>query len=538
MNTNRYYQEAFSKIDRCLTERMRAFRNPALVMALTDRESMVRASAYGVASLETKEPVRRDHLFPIGSVGKVFTAVAVLQAREKGLLKLRVPVVNYLPWFQVQSTYEPITIHHLLTHSSGLPRGTDFSPDPRAEVYALRNVTTGFAPGKHFHYSDLGYKILGLVLETVIGKPYAEVIQEQILNPLEMNSTSAVTTSSLRPLMASGYRYLFDDRPGHFGQPVVPAAWLETNSGDGCIVSTAEDMAKFARMILNEGEGPNGRLIAKESYLKLVHPMIEEDGETYGYGMYLFEDEGYQIAGHGGDVPGYQAYMWLDITNSIGSVVLMSEPYVPRASFLTLEYLRDAYLGHRLPDTPPLPDFTHIKNPSEYAGIYRSNSHTLIFRAEGYHLVMIAGDDRVILEDRGSDRFYADHPDWNLFLIQFGRSAGGEVVEATYGPRWFAHEQYIGPEERAASPEWEIYCGHYRSHNPWETNFRIFQRNGSLYYCSADSNEEVLIPLQDGSFRIGEEEYIPERLRFDQVVQGKAFRALRSGCPYYRFFTP
>lgn len=538
MNVNRFYQEAFSRLERCLLERMQAFRTPALVMALTDRDSSVRVSSFGLASLETKEPVRRDHLFPIGSVGKVFTAVAILRAREEGLLKLRAPVTDYLPWFEVQSPYEPITVHHLLTHTSGLPRGTDFSPDPRAEVYSLRTQSAGFAPGKHFSYSDVGYKILGLILEKVTGKSYGEVIREKILAPLQMENTYAVTTSSLRPCMASGYRYLYDDRPNHVGQPIVPATWLETNSGDGCIVSTAEDVARFARMILNEGEGPDGPVISKESYQKLVSPRIDEDGEAYGYGLYLFEDDGYQIAGHGGDVPGYQAYMWLDISNGIGSVVLMSEPYTPRASFLTLDYLRAAFLGHRLPDAPPLPDFTHIKDPAEYAGVYRGPKLTMILKAEGHHLVMACGEHEVILEDHGSDRFYANHPNWNLFFIQFGRSAAGQVIEAFYGPLWLTNEQYCGSEVFPASPEWEVFCGHYRSHNPWETNFRIFQRKGNLYYCGADGNEEVLVPLGGDTFRIGEDESIPERITFDQVVEGKALRALRSGCPYYRFFTP
>jgi len=535
---NRYYQEAFTRLDRCLLERMQAFHTPALVMALTDRDKSVRVSSFGFANLETKEPLRRDHLFPIGSVGKAFTAVAVLQACEAGLLKLRAPVTDYLPWFEVQSPFEPITIHHLLTHSSGLPRGTDFSPDPRAEVYSLRNARVGFAPGKHFCYSDAGYKVLGLVLEKVTGKHYDELIREKILIPLEMKDTYAVTSSSLRPCMASGYRYLYDDRPGQVGQPIVPAAWVETNSGDGCIVSTADDMAKFARMMLNEGAGPNEQVLSEQSYRKLVAPMIEDEGETYGYGFYLFEDDGYQIAGHGGDVPGYEAYMWLDLTNGIGSVVLMSEPYTPRASFLILEFFRAAYLGHQLPDAPPLPDFTHIKDPAEYAGTYQSEDCTMILEANEHHLMMICGEQQVVLEDRGSGSFSANHPDWNLFLIQFGRSEKGEVIEANYGPKWFVNQRYQGPKTFPISAEWEVFCGHYRSHNPWETNFRIFQRKGHLYYCAADGDEEVLVPNADGSFRIGEDEYVPEWITFDQVVEGKALRAMRSGCPYYRFFTP
>ncbi|HEX9019540.1 MAG TPA: serine hydrolase domain-containing protein [Anaerolineaceae bacterium] len=534
----RKFQEAFQQLDECLAGRMKEFHTPALVMALTDRSRSLHVTALGFAQLETQTPVRPDHLFPIGSVGKSFTAIATLQASEAGLLNLRAPVKEYLPWFEVQSSFEPITIHHLLTHSSGLPRGTDFSPDPRSEVYAVRRLETSYAPGKHIFYSDLGYKILGLVLEAATGKPYAELITEKILHPLGMENTFAVTTSSLRPRMAAGYRTLYDDRPRHTCHPLVPAAWVETNSSDGCIISTVEDMARFARMLLNEGLGPTEPLMTEASYKKLVTPMIEDEGEVYSYGLYLFEDEGYQIAGHGGDVPGYSTYLWLDLDNGLGSVALMTEPYTPRASFMALETLRAAYLGHRLPEPPPLPDFTHVKDAAQFAGTYHTAGCELVFAAENHHLVLVADGERVVLEERGLDSFYTCHPSWDRYLFRFGRSNEGQVVEVCYGPQWFTNEQYQGPVKFDFPAEWLGYTGHFRSHNPWNTNFRVFVRKGQLIYSSASGEEELLVPLGEGRFRIGEESYLPERLAFDQVVEGQALRAIQSGCPYYRFFTP
>ena len=122
------FQEAFTRLDNCIKERMQAFHTPALVMALTDRNRLIRLSALGYANLESKTPIQPDHLFAIGSVGKSFTSIAVLQACEAGLLDLHAPVKTYVPWFEVKSNFKPITIHHLLTHSSGLPHGVDFSP--------------------------------------------------------------------------------------------------------------------------------------------------------------------------------------------------------------------------------------------------------------------------------------------------------------------------------------------------------------------------------------------------------------------------
>ena len=118
----------------------------------------------GYANVESREPVRGDHLFQVGSIGKSFTAIALLQLHEEGRLDLQAPVTEYLPWFSVRSEFDPITIHHLLTHTSGLYTGMEIAPDGAFDVWALREEETGFAPGTSFNYSNLGYRTLGFVL--------------------------------------------------------------------------------------------------------------------------------------------------------------------------------------------------------------------------------------------------------------------------------------------------------------------------------------------------------------------------------------
>ena len=531
------YEDAFRQLDESLLQRMERANSPGLVLALTDRSGPVRVSALGCAELNGQSPLQPEALFAIGSVGKSFTGVAVLQAAEARLLDLHGPITDYLPWFSVRNRFQPITVHHLLTHSSGLPRGTDFSPDPRAEIYALRELEIGFAPGSHFSYSDVGYKLLGLILERATGMPYADLIREKILLPLDMHSTFAVQTHELRPRMATGYRSVYDDRPAHPSHPLVTAEWLETNSADGSIVSTAEDMARFARMLLNEGLGPHGPVLSELAYRKMAFPMIEDDGEAYSYGLHLFEDEGFRYAGHGGDIPGYESYMWLDLDNGFGTILLATTPYPARASFLALEFFREMKLSGRLPEIPPLPDFTHVHNPGDYAGVYHSRDCSLTLHAEMHRLVLACDGQHIPLEERGMDTFYANHPGWNRYLLRFGRSQRNEVVEVSYGPHWLYSDRYHGQTEFPTPPEWETFSGHYRAHNPWASNFRVYTRKGRLILCEPDGSEEYLAPLGDGLFRIGDEAYIPERIRFDDVVESMALRATRSGCSYYRFFT-
>jgi hypothetical protein len=134
------------------------------------------------------------------------------------------------------------------------------------------------------------------------------------------------------------------------------------------------------------------------------------------------------------------------------------------------------------------------------------------------------------------------HPDFERFLLRFGRAAAGddaqgEVVEACHGADWYVGDRYVGPREFDHPPACDAYPGHYRSHIPWQTNFRVVLRKGALWLVWPAGSEEPLTPVGEGVFRVGNE-ISPERLQFSQVVNGQALCANLSGSDYYRFFTP
>jgi hypothetical protein len=204
--------------------------------------------------------------------------------------------------------------------------------------------------------------------------------------------------------------------------------------------------------------------------------------------------------------------------------------------------VRAAFVDNTVPEMPPLATPKRVKQAQAYAGVYRAGDRALAFVAEGDGLYLDLGGERVALEARGEDRFYANCPGFELFYLAFGRAEGAEdapgpVVEVTYGADWYVHDRYDGPATFPYPPKWDAFSGHYRMHNPWLTNFRVFVRKGTLLFAWPDGDEEPLTPLDDGSFRLGED-YSPERVHFDQVVDGQAWRATLSGCHYYRFFTP
>jgi len=521
---------------------------PGASVSLTDREQTLHVAGIGYADPVARIRVESGHLFQIGSISKSFTAIALLQEREAGRLDMHAPVTEYLPWFEVRSRFAPITVHHLLTHTAGIVSGMDFTGEGAYEVWALRETDTGWAPGDRYLYSNAGYKALGLILEAVAGQPWWEVVRARVIEPLGMRDTEPVITHDVRRL-ADGQAAFYDDRPWHPSHGVAPAPWLESGTADGTICSTAADMAGYVRMLLNGGEGPAGRLIAKESYELLVQRVVEvadEPGAFYGYAVLTRERHGHTLIGHSGGMVGFTALILADVDSGLGVVLLLNGTGERlEVGVHAIETLEAEAANRALPPVPPVLDPARIEDAPDYAGVYRSGERTLAVRAEGDRLLVEWRGERVGLERAGPDAFLAPHPDLGRFVLRFGRhvadGSGGEVVEAFHGPDWYVNDRYAGPTSFEHPPEWDAYAGHYRSHNPWASNFRVVVRKGRLWLIAAFAEEHAdgeLLALADGSFRVLAGDGSPSRIHFDTVIDGRATRAILDCAPYYRTFTP
>ena len=139
-----------------------------MTLALATRDGLLRASTYGFADTKAGAKVQPNTLFEIGSISKSFVALALMQMREEGKFDPAKPITTYLPWLKIDSKYAPITGHHLLSHTSGLPDGV-----PLELIGPDQPLWTGFAPGEHFAYSNVGYDLLGHVLEAIDRQPMA-----------------------------------------------------------------------------------------------------------------------------------------------------------------------------------------------------------------------------------------------------------------------------------------------------------------------------------------------------------------------------
>ncbi len=556
------FQPAFARLDEFIAAHLRDIGAPGMTLALANRDGLLRASAYGFADTKAGAKVRPNTLFEVGSISKSFVALALMQMREEGKFEPAKPITTYLTWLKIDSKYSPITCHHLLSHTSGLPDGV-----PLELIGPDQPLWTGFAPGERFAYSNVGYDLLGLVLEAIDRQPLATVLRRRVLDPLGMASSEPVITNAIRTRMAIGYAPMFDDRPFPLRGELAEAPWVEFGEGAGSVSSTATDMGAYLAVLLNrgkvirgssptpgsptgqpgrggavrEGSGPD-RIVSEESFKLFVTPAIKApfwgEDASYGYGLWVNEVEGRTLLRHTGGMVAFSSAMHVDVTSGFGAFASVNANlagYRPNiVAKYALDLLRATMEGKELPPAPAtstLPD--QVPNAADFAGTFSAaDGSKLVLAAEGGKLWLTAGVQKVALERAGGDRFVVKHPDFDLFPLEFARE-GNVIVEAFHGPRWFTNERYPGPKTFDYPKEWAAFAGHYRNDSPWFGSTRIFARKGKL---TADGTP--LIPLNDGLFRLGPEEWSPERLSFGPLVNGRTTRMKVSGVEFHRTFTP
>lgn len=281
----------------------------SMAVAVTDRERTLASRSYGVAG---------GTMFQFGSIGKSFTAILALQLAERGLLDLQAPVTDVLPWFAVRGITTPITLHHLLTHTSGLIQGAEVATGSNYDVVALADTEVGFAPGEHFWYSNVGYRVIGWVLERVSGQGYPQLVSDRILKPLGMAESQPWIVQEMRPRLAQATVPAFDDRPWRPEHGLVPATWIDSAEADGCICSSAGDLVIYLRALMRR----DPRLLSEQSWSAMFARHIEDDqdghGEHYGYGIGIDADE----FGHGGGMIGTYSMMRA-VDSGVGIVAMV-----------------------------------------------------------------------------------------------------------------------------------------------------------------------------------------------------------------------
>lgn len=515
------------EIDAFVNRHIREMGAPGLTLGLADRSGPIAVRTYGHTDVKMGRQVSPDDLFEIGSITKSFVGLCLLQLREQGKVDLHRPIRDYLPWLRIESKFAPITPHHLLTHTSGLPNPLSLPATP---------LWTAHPPGDHFHYCNAGYEILGFLLRTLDGKPLGDIFRTRIFEPLGMTASSGVISHEIRPRLAQSYWPVYDDRPFQRHGPITEAPNLAMDNAAGCIASTPRDMALYMKMLLNQGQP----LISKESFSLFTTPAIPSpgfgEGAGYGYGIAIQPVEGRRILRHTGGMVSFSSAMHVDLDAGVGAFASVNASlagYRPNAvAAYSLAVLRATRGNQPIPPAPEADDLYKVPNTADYVGTFTApDGRQLQLAAAGDRLELVRKGERLPLERLGPDAFWVSDPTFALHPLVFERE-GGKVVEVSHGEDWYAGAGYKGARTFEPQPGYRAYAGHYRNEDPWMGSVRIVLRKGRLWMGGAP-----LVPLGDGLFRVGEEEHQPDRVLFQDVFNGGAMRAYLSGIEFRRVET-
>lgn len=333
-----------------------------LSVALSHKDKIIFSSAYGWTDVAARQPLSPDHLFNIGSQAKMMTATLVMQLVQEGKVTLDDKAVGYLPWLSLHrdSRAAGITIGQLLAHRAGLVRDGlhagfwqlegDF-PDAAALRRLVLAADITLDAHTKFKYSNIGYALLGQIIEAVTGRPYATVARERIIEPLGLANMYAEYAPDLKDRIATSYT-----RPMQGKRYIMPKS-LPTNTFTSVAgwYANAADVCRFMAAHFTS----DSQLVNEASRNQLHAPTYShwvprvKRGTQYGHGFMTHHLDGHRLVGHGGGFLGYRSYGCYDQNAQIGIAVLANAkdaPVLPAVRGIL--NILDYFIEHAVKPTP------------------------------------------------------------------------------------------------------------------------------------------------------------------------------------------
>ena len=309
--------DTLGRVDEFVRAEMAREKVPGVAVAVVDHGKVVKAEGYGYANVEHNVPVRPETVFQSGSLGKQFTAAAVMTLVEEGGLALDDPIAKYFP--EAPPAFRPITVRHLLTHTSGIPDYTEGTIDLRRDYTEdeLARMAFGlkleFAPGARWNYSNTGYLMLGVLVRRASGRFYGDVLRDRVFTPLGMKTARIISEEDIVPNRAAGYRLV----GGELKNQEWVAPKLNTTA-DGSLYFTVLDLIAW-------DQGLRSRAVLNmESWAAVFQPVRLNSGKTfpYGFGWGIDEVAGQPLIQHGGSWQGFRTHIARYLGNDLTIIVL------------------------------------------------------------------------------------------------------------------------------------------------------------------------------------------------------------------------
>ena len=371
---------------------------------------VVFSKSYGMADLEWSVPNSPTTRFNIASMTKQFTAASILLLEDRGKLKTDDLVKKYLP--DAPASWDKITIYHLLTHTSGIPDDAAKYEPGTPDRLVFHDRPLNFQPGEQWAYTNLGYIVLGYMLERISGQTYEEFVQENIFKPLRMNDSGLMSFVTIIPRRASGYW------PGSNGIENADRPDTRIGFSAGSLYSTTEDLLRWEEGLFG------GRLLSPESLRKMTTPFKSD----YACGLHVNRIDGRLMIEHDGNNIGFNSDMAYYPEERLAVIVLANLNGTVTGKITTAL----AAVAHG-ETVPPPSVHKEIALPREvlarYAGMYKFPDYSLEMVPEGNHLLVKFnnGGDLPVFPESETKFFSKPWP----IEFEFSKSDNGEFPVLT-----------------------------------------------------------------------------------------------------------
>jgi CubicO group peptidase (beta-lactamase class C family) len=291
---------------------------PGLALLVSKNGKPIRTEGYGVSNLELNVPTKPETIFQSGSVGKQFTATAVMMLVEAGKIGLEDPLTKYFPG--APSSWQQVTVRELLSHTAGFtdyPKDFDLRKDyTEAElVKIVEAIPLAYPPGTSWSYSNLGYLTLGILIHKVTGEFYGDFLARRIFRPLGMTTTRIISEADIIPNRSAGYRLVNGE--------VKNQEWVSptlNTTADGALYFSIPDLAQWDAALYTD------RLLKKSSLAQMwtVTPLRngQPNSGHYGYGWFIEQQNGHRLIEHQGEWQGFETQISRYVDDQLTVVVL------------------------------------------------------------------------------------------------------------------------------------------------------------------------------------------------------------------------
>lgn len=320
------------QIEAYIEKNMDKFKIPGMSLVIVKDGEIILQQGFGVQRVGEDLSVNQETNFCLASVSKSFTALAILQLRDQGLLSLDEPVITYIPWFasKDKENSDQITIKHLMQHVSGIPTqaygleipgGTE--DDLEEQIKRLQEISLTVAPGTNYQYSNLNYWTQALIIEKLTGQKFADYMAENVFRPLGMERTGYYRQVADLGNLSSGHRVEYA-QPKYFDYRVP-----DVINAAGGLYSNANDLAQYLIMILNNGQLLENQIISPNSLQEMIGAGFQLNPQVqYGYGWFIRQVSENMIVEHGGDNPNFTAHIYILPEEKIGFALLSNSQHV------------------------------------------------------------------------------------------------------------------------------------------------------------------------------------------------------------------